>query len=82
MVRVPDDAPNAVGSNCTLNVALRLAVKLTATFPPARENPLPATVAAVTEIGDVEGVESVTLCVVGVFKITLPKFRLVALTFS
>jgi len=82
IVSRPDDAPSAVGSNCTLKVAPWLAVKVTATFPAASENPAPVTVAAVTEIGDAEEVDSVTVWVVGEFRITLPKFRLVALRFS
>ena len=82
MVNVPVTAPAAVGSNCTLRVAVWLGFKVSGKLAPETLKPLPATTAEFTVTAAVPVEDSVTDCVVGVFTFTLPKATVVALMLS
>ena len=81
LVRVtcPVTEPAAVGSYCTVSVAVWLEVSVSGKLAPEIVKPLPVTVAALTVTDVVPVDESVKVCVVGVLTATLPNARLVAL---
>jgi hypothetical protein len=81
-VSVPDAAPAAVGSNCTVNVAVWLGVKVSGKVAPETEKPAPVIAAALTVTDAVPVEVSVSDCVAGAFTATFPNGKLVALTFS
>ena len=79
---VPLTAPEAVGSNCTLRVALCPDAIVSGNVAPETENPVPETVAALT-MTDADPVDDrVNVCVVGVFRFTSPKAMVAASTVS
>ena len=82
MVSVPLAAPAAVGSNCTVRVAVWLGFSVSGKAAPETEKPVPASVAElmVTEAVPVE--DRVIDCVVAELTATLPKLRLDVLTLS
>lgn len=82
MVRVPAAAPAAVGSNSMLAVVLWLGFRVIGKLPPAREKPVPLTVAELTVTGEPPVEVKVSDCVVGVFSFTFPNAMLVALRLS
>ncbi len=82
IVNCPVTAPAVVGSNCTVSVAVWLGVKVSGKVAPETVKPVPITVAALTVTDAVPVEVKITDCVVGVFKFTSPKTRLVTLTLS
>lgn len=80
IVSLPVAAPVAVGSNCTLSVAVWLGLSVSGNVAPETLNPVPDTAAEFTVTAAVPFEESVTDCVAGVPKGTLPKATLVAFT--
>lgn len=81
-VSVPVAAPATVGSNCKFKVTDCPALRTTGKVPPFRLKPVPATTAELTVTDCVPVDVSVTDCVVGVFRFTLPKAIVVAFTVS
>jgi hypothetical protein len=82
IVICPLAAPVAVGSNCTVNVTACAGFSVAGRLPPTMENPAPEIVAELTVTGELPDELKVTASVVGVFTVTLPKFRLAALNVS
>jgi hypothetical protein len=81
MVICPLPAPADVGSYCTCNVIDWDGLSVTGKpLPPTRLNPAPVIDAEFTVTGDVPVDVSVSDCVVAVVTVTLPKFKLEALT--
>jgi len=81
-VNEPESAPAAVGSNCTVSVAVEFGLRVSGKVAPDTVKPGPATVAALMFTATVPVEDSVTVCVVAVFTFTLPKPMLAALTLS
>ncbi len=79
IVSDPVSAPVAVGSNCTLRVAVWPEFKVNGKVAPDTVNPFPETLAALTITGEEPVDESVTDCVDGMPTATLPKATLVEL---
>jgi hypothetical protein len=78
----PVSAPAAVGSNCTVSVAVEFGLRVSGKVAPETVKPGPATVAALMVTATVPVEDSVTVCVVAVFTFTLPNPMLPALTLS
>jgi hypothetical protein len=76
----PLAAPVVVGSNWTCSVTDCVGFNVTGRGPPTMANPAPVIAAELTVTGDVPVDINVNDCVVGVFTVTSPKPRLVALT--
>ena len=81
-VNEPVSAPAAVGSNCTVSVAVEFGLRVIGKVAPETVKPGPATVAALTVTATVPVEDRVTVCVVAVFTFTVPKPMLPALTLS
>jgi hypothetical protein len=81
-VNEPESAPAAVGSNCTVSVAVEFGLIVRGKVAPETVKPDPATAAALMVTATVPVDESVTVCVVAVFTFTLPNPMLPALTLS
>jgi hypothetical protein len=75
----PLAAPGDVGLNCTCSVIDCVGFNVTGKLPPTTVKPAPVIAAEFTVTGDVPVDVSVNGCVVAVFTVTLPKFRLAAL---
>ena len=82
IVIVPVAVPVTVGRNCTCNVTVAVGFNVTGKLPPTIEKPAPEIEAEVTVTAAVPVEVSVNDCVADVFTVTLPKFRLAALTVS
>ena len=82
MVSVPLAAPAAVGSNCTVRVAVWLGFRVSGKLAPETEKPEPASVAELMTTAAVPVEDRVIDCVVGVLTATLPKLRVEELTVS
>jgi hypothetical protein len=80
IVICPLAVPVVVGLNCTCNVTDCVGFKVTGRLPPTIAKPAPVIAAELTVTGDVPVDINVNDCVVAVLTVTLPKFRLVALT--
>ncbi len=76
----PVAAPVAVGLNCTCSVSVCAGFKVVGKVTPTMINPVPVIPAALTVTADVPVELKVSVCVVAVFTVTLPKLRLAALT--
>ena len=81
-VNEPVSAPAAVGSNCTVSVAVEFGLIVSGKVAPETVKPVPATVAALMVTATVPVEDRVTVCVVAVFTFTVPKPMLPALTLS
>jgi len=81
-VNEPVSAPAAVGSNCTVSVAVEFGLRVSGKVAPEKVKPDPATVAALMVTATVPVEDRVTVCVVAVFTFTVPKPMLPALTLS
>ena len=81
-VNAPESAPAAVGSNCTVSVAVEFGLRVSGNIAPETVKPDPATVASLTITATVPVEDKVSVCVVAVFTLTLPKPMLAALTLS
>jgi hypothetical protein len=79
-VSCPVKTPAAVGSNCTVNVALCMEFRVSGKLRPEMLKPVPATVAALTVTDELPVDVRVSVCVAGVFTFTLPNVRLDELT--
>jgi hypothetical protein len=82
MVSVPLAAPAAVGSNCTVSVAVWFMFSVSGKLAPETEKPVPVRVAELMVTAAVPVEDSVIDCVVAAFTATLPKFRLEELMLS
>jgi hypothetical protein len=82
MVSVPLAAPAAVGSNCTVRVAVWFGFNVSGKLAPEVEKPVPVSVAALMVTAAVPVEDSVIDCVVDEFTDTLPKLRLEELMVS
>ena len=78
----PLAASVAVGLNCICSVSDWFGFNVAGKLPPASENPEPLIAAALTVTGAVPVDVSVSVCVVDVFTVTLPKLKLPALNVS
>ena len=81
-VKDPVSAPPAVGSNCTVSVAVEFGLIVSGKVAPETVKPAPAAVASLTITATVPVEDSVTVCVVAVFTFTAPNPMLAALTLS
>ncbi len=81
-VNEPVSAPAAVGSNCTVSVAVEFGLRVRGNVAPEIVKPGPATVAALMVTATVPVEDRVTVCVVAVFTFTVPNPMLPALTLS
>jgi hypothetical protein len=81
-VNEPVSAPAAVGSNCTVSVAVEFGLRVSGKVAPEKVKPGPATVAALMVTATVPVEDRVTVCFVAVFTFTVPKPMLPALTLS
>jgi hypothetical protein len=81
-VSEPAAAPAAVGSNCTVIVAVEFGLRVSGKVAPEIVKPGPATASSLTITATVPVEDRVTVCVVAVFTLTLPKPMLAALTLS
>jgi hypothetical protein len=81
-VNEPLSAPAAVGSNCTVSVAVELGARVSGKVAPETVKPDPATVAALMVTATVPVEDRVTICVVAVFTFTVPNPMLPALTLN
>jgi hypothetical protein len=81
-VNDPESAPAAVGSNCTVSVAVEFGLRVSGKVAPETVKPDPATSASLTITATVPVEDNVSVCVVAVFTLTLPKPMLAALTIS
>jgi len=81
-VNDPVSAPAAVGSNCTVSVAVEFGVRVSGKVAPETVKPGPATVPAVMVTATVPVEDRVTVCVVAVFTFTVPNPMLPALTLN
>jgi len=79
-VSEPDTAPAAVGSNCTVNVAVWLGFKVIGRLSAATEKPLPVTVAPLTVTGALPVDVTTTDCVASELTFTDPNATLLVLT--
>lgn len=82
IVNCPETAPEAVGSNCTFNVAVFPGDNVNGNVAPESVKPLPLTEAELTVTAAVPVEVNVTDCVAGEFTATLPKEMLVAFALS
>lgn len=82
IVNVPLAAPAAVGSNCTLSVAVWPELSVSGKVRPEIEKPVPASVAEFMVTATLPVEESVIDCEVGVLTATFPKLRVELLTAS
>lgn len=82
MVSVPVAAPEVVGSNCTCRVAVWFGVNVTGNVAPETVKPVPVIVAELMVSVPLPLEVSVTDCDVGVFRLTFPNERLLALRVS
>lgn len=82
IVNWPLAVPVSIGLNCTCRVSDWLGFSVAGRLPPTSENRAPVTVAALTVTGAVPVEVSVSAWSVHVFAVTLPKFKLPALTVS
>jgi hypothetical protein len=76
----PEAAPAAVGSNCTLRVAVCPEAIVSGTVAPEMENPAPVTFAALIVNGAVPVDDKVNVCAVEAFTASVPNDRLALLT--
>ena len=81
-VNEPVSAPAAVGSNCTVSVAVEFGAKSQREGRSRNGEAGPATVAALMVTATVPVEDRVTVCVVAVFTFTVPKQMLVAFMLS
>jgi hypothetical protein len=81
-VTVPPIAPAATGSNCRFSVAFCPGFNVTGNVTPDIVYPVPASVPALMVSAEVPDEVSVTLCVAGVFRSTLPNAMVVEPTVS
>lgn len=81
-VNDPVSAPAAVGSNCTVSVAVEFGLRVSGKVAPEKVKPDPATAASLMITATVPVEDKVTVCVVAVFTLTLPKPMLATFTFS
>jgi hypothetical protein len=81
-VSEPVSAPAAVGSKCTVSVAVEFGLRVSGKLAPETVKPDPATVAALMVTATVPVENSVTVSDVAVFTFTLPNPMLPALTLS
>ena len=81
-VSIPLAAPAAVGSNCTVSVAVWFMFSVSGKLAPETEKPVPVRVAELMVTAAVPVEDSVIDCVVAAFTATLPKFRLEELMLS
>jgi hypothetical protein len=79
-VSEPDAAPAAVGSNCTVSVAVCLGFSVNGKLAPETENPVPLTASALIVTAAVPVDDRVSVCVVAEFALTLPNETVEALT--
>ena len=79
-VSEPDAVPAAVGSNCTVNVAVWFGLSVNGKLAPETENPAPLTASALIVTAAVPVDDRVTVCVVAEFTLTLPNDTVEALT--
>jgi hypothetical protein len=79
-VSCPVAAPVAVGLNCTCSVSVCAGFKFFGKVTPTMVNPVPVIPAALTVTADVPVELKVSVFVVAMFTVTLPKLRLAALT--
>ena len=82
MANAPADEPAAVGSNCTISVAVWLGFKVSGKVAPETLYPAPEIEAEFTVSAAVPVDEIVIVCVAGVFTFTLPKAMLELLMVS
>jgi hypothetical protein len=84
LVKVNDPAsvPAAVGSNCTVSVAVEFGLRVSGKVAPEMVKPGPATAASLMITATVPVEDKVSVCVVAVFTLTIPKPMLAALTLS
>lgn len=80
IVSAPVAAPATVGSNCTVNVAVWVPVRVIGKLTPETLKPVPATVAAVTVTEDVPPDDRTNVCVDGVPTFSEPNDKLTELT--
>ena len=78
----PVAVPVTVGRNCTCSVTVAVGFNVTGKLPPTIVKPAPVIAAEFTVTAAVPVEVSVNDCVVEVFTVTLPKFKLAALTVS
>jgi len=81
-VKEPVSAPAAVGSNCTVSVAVEFGFRVSGKVAPETVKPDPATAASLMITATVPVDDKVSVCVVAVFTLMLPKLMLAALTLS
>jgi hypothetical protein len=81
-VSEPESAPAAVGSNCTVSVAVEFGLRVSGKVAPETVKPAPATAASLTITATVPVEDKVSVCVVAIFTLTFPKPMLAALTLS
>jgi hypothetical protein len=79
-VNEPVSAPAAEGSNCTVSVAVEFGLRVSGKVAPEKVKPDPATAASLMITATVPVEDKVSVCVVAVFTLTLPKPMLPALT--
>ena len=82
MVRLPLAAPAAVGSNCTVSVAVWLGFSVSGKAAPEMEKPVPASAAELMVTAAVPVEDRTIDCVVAVLTATLPKLKVEELTVS
>jgi hypothetical protein len=80
MVRLPVAAPAVVGSNCTCRVKVWSGFSVTGNAPPMIVKPAPVMAAEFTVTADVPVEVRVRVRIFGVWRASLPKLRLEALT--
>lgn len=76
------NVPAVVGSNSTLSIAVCFGFSVIGKVAPVYEKPVPVIAAELTVTGELPVEVKVNDCVDGVFKFTLPKVTLVALTLN
>ena len=81
-VTAPVTAPAAIGSNCRFRVAVAPGFSVIGNVTPDIVKPDPPIVPALMVSAEVPDEVSVTVCVTGVFRFTLPNATVVALTFN
>ena len=81
-VNEPASAPAAVGSNCTVSVAVEFGLRVSGKVAPETVKPDPATASSLMITATVPVDDKVSVCVVAVFTLMLPKLMLAALTLS
>jgi hypothetical protein len=81
-VNEPVSVPAAVGSNSTVSVAVEFGLRVSGNVAPEKVKPDPVTVASLMITATVPVEDKVSVCVVAVFTLTLPKPMLPALTLS